>query len=125
MTNLKNEKLQILKMVEEGKISSDEGIKLLEAIENANNNDSVNKKAKWIKVKVLDADDKNKVDVTIPVSLVNVGLKMANKISPEFKKSGLDDNDIKEIFEAIKDGATGKIVDIKGDNGEKVEVIVE
>lgn len=34
MSGLKDEKLQILKMVEEGKITSDEAINLIETLEN-------------------------------------------------------------------------------------------
>lgn len=30
-----------------------------------------------------------------------------------------------EILNAIKSGATGKIVDIDGENGEKVEIVIE
>ena len=44
---------------------------------------------------------------------------------PELKESGLNENDINELFEAIKNGASGKLVDIEGENGEKVEIIVE
>jgi DUF4097 and DUF4098 domain-containing protein YvlB len=125
MESLKEEKLQILKMVEEGKVTSEEGISLLEALGDSEKSYIENGNAKWIKIRVFDPDDNTKVNVTIPISLVNVGLKMANKFSPELKNAGFDEKDLKEIFEAIKDGASGKIVDVESDNGEKVEIIVE
>ncbi len=125
MGDLKEERLQILKMVEEGKITSEEGISLLDALEDSEKSYIENKNAKWMKVRVFDPDDNTKVNVTIPISLVNVGLKMANKFSPELKNTGLDEKDFKEIFEAIKDGASGKLVDVESESGEKVEVIVE
>lgn len=122
--NLKEEKMQILSMVSEGKISSEEGVKLLDALEEKSS-PQAKKSPKWLKVRVYDPDDDNKVNITLPISLLNVGMKIANKFSPEIKEAGLNDDDLKEIFEAIKNGAEGKLVDIDGENGEKVEIIVE
>lgn len=125
MSSLKDEKMQILKMIEEGKISSDEGFNLIETLENTQDNPLVEgNNAKWIKIRVIDPDDDTKVNVTIPVSLIDLGLKIANKVSPDLKVSGIDEKDLKEIFEAIKNGASGKLVDIESD-GQKVEITVE
>lgn len=124
-----SEKLQILNMVQEGKITAEEGIKLLEALENSNNssNDMVysNNKAKWLKIKVLQPNDDKKVNVTLPVSLINIGVKLASKFSPEFEATGLTQEDIEEILVAIKNGEMGKIVDVESDDGTKVEVVLE
>lgn len=123
-----NEKMQILTMVKEGKISPEEGVKLLEALETDNKLDEFSfssANAKWLKIKVFDPDDKTKVNVTLPISLINVGVKLANKLSPEFKESGLTEEDLNEIFTAIKSGATGKIVDIDSEDGTRVEIVVE
>lgn len=124
-----NEKLQILNMVKEGKITPDEGVKLLEALQEPveSNNELIftGTNAKWLKIKVFDPDDNTKVNVTLPIALINVGVKLASKISPEFKAAGLTEEDLNEIFAAIKSGATGKIVDVDSDDGTKVEIIVE
>lgn len=126
MVDFKDEKLQILKMIEEGKITSEEGIKLLEALDDTPNTIPVEtNKAKWIKIKVFEPEDKTNVDVTIPVSLIDIAMKIANKVSPDFNKYGLSENDISGIFDSIKSGASGKIVDIKSESGEVVEIIVE
>ncbi|MCF6466142.1 SHOCT-like domain-containing protein [Clostridium sp. Cult2] len=129
MTDFKEEKLQILKMVEDGKITSEEGIELLEALNETKVSYRESQKAKWLKIKVFEPDDSTKVNVTIPVALIDVGMKIAGKVAPNFvpelKESGLDEMDLKEVFEAIKDGASGKLVDIESENGEKVEIIVE
>lgn len=124
MADYKEEKLQILKMIEEGKITSEEGVKLLEALEDREDTSYIDvEKAKWIKVKVFEPDKKTNVDVTIPLSIIDVGMKIANKISPDFKKYGLSEEEIIEILNAIKSGASGKIVDVKGENGETVEIV--
>lgn len=121
-----NEKLQILKMVQEGKITVEEASKLLDALEKPNKETLgiSTSPAKWLKIRIKD-EDSSKVNVTLPISLINLGLKLGSKFSPELKASGLSEDDLNEIFTAIKNGETGKIVDIQGENGEMVEVTIE
>lgn len=123
MSDIKQEKMQILKMIEEGKISSKEGLDLLGAIEDTKDM-PISKSSKWLKIKVFDPDDNTKVNVNIPLALVDVGLKMATKLSPELKTSDLN-IDLNEIAELIKNGAEGKIVDVESGDGVRVEIIVE
>lgn len=126
---MSTEKLQILNMVKEGKISTEEGVKLLEALESptdiSNNMVYSGGKAKWLKIRVFDPEDATKVNVTIPISLINVGVKLASKFSPEFKEAGLTENDMEEIFAAIKNGESGKIIDVDSEDGTKVEIVIE
>mgnify|MGYP000871696825 CR=1 FL=1 len=126
---MREEKLQILKMIEEGKITPEEGINLLDALEDAKETYIENNHAKWLKIRVFDPDDKTKVNVTVPIALIDVSMKMAGKFGPAFvpelKEAGLDETDMTELFNAIKDGAMGKLVDIESEDGEKVEIIVE
>ena len=122
--NFNEEKIQILKMVESGKITSEEGIELLNAIEEKGTETNI-KATKYLKVKVYDPDENTKVNVNIPLSLVDVGIKLATAYSPELKNSNIEKFDLKQIADEIKNGAEGKIVDIESDNGERVEVIVE
>ncbi|MFW6035847.1 MAG: SHOCT-like domain-containing protein [Halothermotrichaceae bacterium] len=123
------EKMQILKMIEEGKIDSSEGLELLEAIENKGEQElkpSHITSAKWLRVRVKTEDDKTKVNVNIPVSLVDVGFKIAKAYSPELNAEELKNIDLDEIIKAIKNGAEGKLVDIYDEeNNTKVEVFVE
>ncbi len=124
MTYLKEEKMQILKMIEDGKITSKDGLELLSALEEKEDM-PITKPSKWLRIKVHDPDDNTKVNVNIPLALVDVGLKMATKFSPELKNSDLKDIDFNEIAELIKNGAEGKIVDVESGDGERVEIIVE
>lgn len=124
MSYLKEEKMQILKMIEDGKITSKDGLELLSALEEKEDL-PIAKPSKWLKIKVIDPEDNTKVNVNIPLALVDVGLKMASKFSPELKDSDLKDIDFNEIAELIKNGAEGKIIDIESDSGEKVEIVVE
>lgn len=123
-----SEKLQILNMVQEGKITAEEGVKLLEALEDDNPSNNMvysGTKAKWLKIKVLEPDNTTKVNVTLPISLINIGVKLAGKFSPEFKSAGLTEGDVEEILTAIKNGQVGKIVDVDTEDGTKVEVVIE
>lgn len=126
---LKDEKLQILNMIQDGRINAEEGVKLLEALENSldikDENVNSGKKAKWIKIKVLDTEKNTKVNVTLPISLINLGVRLASKFSPEIKEAGLSEDDMTEIFDAIKNGETGRIVDIDSAKGDKVEIVIE
>ena len=119
------ERMQILKMVEEGKISAEEGAKLLAAL-SASSKTSVQKREgggpKQFRVRVTDlASGRNKVNINIPMSLVNVGLKMGARFAPDIEGVNFD-----EVMEAVRSGSQGKIVDVVDDeDGERVEIYVE
>lgn len=124
----KEERLQILKMIEEGKITSVEGLELMDALEKGEKGENISagNNAKWLKIDVKAQNNKTKAKVNIPLSLVDVGLKIGSKFTPELKEAGLDKLDINEIVQAVKDGAQGKIVEVHDEeNGTKVEVYVE
>ncbi len=121
------ERLQILKMVEEGKITAEEGSKLLSALSGGTHGEKPahgegGASARWFRVRVVDLDTgKDKVNVNIPMGLVNVGIKMGARFAPE-----IEGMDIDEIVSAIKSGAQGKIVDVIDEaDGERVEIFVE
>jgi hypothetical protein len=130
--SLTEERMQILKMLEEGKITADEAAKLLAAMETGvekekHSTQSVipGQQARWLRVRVTDqATGKQKVTVNVPVSLVNVALKIGANFVPELQD--MDSNQVMEAIEAIKSGAHGKIVDVEDDEGgERVEVFIE
>lgn len=124
--NVSEEKIQILEMVEDGKITAAEGTELLATLETKEEEIVPRKDVKWLKVRVYTMDDQPKVNVNIPISLVDVGLKLAKKYDPKFKDSGLDNIDLDEILNAIKNGAEGKIVDVIDDEEQtKIKVYVE
>jgi hypothetical protein len=128
------ERIQILKMIQEGKITADEGAKLLEAL-NASAKPEKRPPApppppgapasgdsRWFRVRVTDLrSGKNKVNVNIPMGLVNVGLKMGARFAPN-----LEGVDMEEMMTAIKSGASGKVMDVTDeDSGEHVEIYIE
>jgi hypothetical protein len=122
------ERLQILNMVAEGKISADEGARLLSALEPERKKKEAlvtltsPSKPRWFRVRVTDLETgKNKVNVNLPMSLVDVGTRMGARFAPE-----LEDVDFEDIIEQIKSGAQGKIIEVEDtEGGERVEIYVE
>jgi hypothetical protein len=119
------ERMQILKMIEEGKISPEEGAKLLSALgkkQAAAPAPPGMPDARWFRVRVSDPETgRSKVNVNIPIGLVNVGVKMGARFIPEDA-----DIDIEELFEQIRSGAHGKILEVVDeDSGEHVEIFIE
>lgn len=123
------ERLRILKMVEEGKISAEDGSRLLEAMSASEPKRSQipppgasGTAGRWLRVRVTDArTGRNKVNVTIPMGLVDVGLKMGARFAPE-----MDGFDLAQLAEMVKSGATGKLVEVQdNEDGELVEIYIE
>lgn len=126
-----NERLKILKLVQDGKISAEEGIELLDLITDKSTKGKTagtepeiptRPPGQWFRVVVTDINTgKTRVNVRLPVSLVNAGMKMGARFSPQV--DGLDKN---TLMEFLKSGTTGKVVDVVDDeDGEHVEVYIE
>lgn len=122
-----NERLQILKMVQEGKITAEEAGKLLSAVDEPVASPAIAGEAKWFRVKVIDLNTgKNKVNVNLPIALLDVGLNIGMKFVPEEALGGAKGIDIKQLLDAIRSGAMGKLVEVEDeDEGIRVEVVVE
>jgi len=127
-----NEKLQILKMLEEGKINAKEASELLEAIEPTKlEKDAISisdeYKKKYLKIRVYDnKENKSSVSVNLPISLVKTGVKLAMKFNPELSHTGLSENNFKDILSAINSEIEGEIINITTDNGKQnVKVYIE
>ena len=122
------ERLQILKMIEEGKISATEGAELLRALDTKSDRPVAPEPLKgasaprWFRVRVTDVNTgRNKVNINIPMGLVNVGIKMGARFAPEIEGQQLED-----ILDAVRSGQLGKVMDITDDeDGERVEIFVE
>lgn len=123
-----DERMQILRMIENRQISAEEGARLLAALEDKPAAElppppSPQTRGRWLRVRVTDLrTGKRKVNVNIPLSLVDIGLKMGAKFSPV----GMEGLDMTQIIAAVKSGGTGKIVDVEDEeDGEHVEIYVD
>ena len=118
------ERMKILKMVQEGKITAEESAQLLEALKPASQQQMSTLKGRWLRVRVTDSGSgRSKVNVNVPMRLVEAGLGIAAQYAPEEVEIG---DLMSAVTEAINDGMTGKIVDVMDEeDGEHIEVFIE
>ena len=119
------ERMKILKMIEDGKLSPEEGAQLLSAL---------GRKAapgipglaaggaKCLRVRVTDVHSgRSKATVQIPLTLMDAGMKIGAHFAPEIDGVNMD-----QLMTALRSGMTGKIIDATNDeDGEHVEIFVE
>ncbi len=124
---LMEERLRILKMVEEGKLSPEEATQLLEALKETASKPHPSSPQegapRWLRIRITEGDG-TKVNVNLPLRLVKVALRVAERYG------GLDNEASHEILaaleEAIATGETGRIVEvIDEEDGDRVEIYVE
>ncbi len=121
------ERLRVLKMIEEGKISASEACCMLEPASKPESEQPElqtisGQPARWIRVVVTDLDSgKARVNIRIPVNLINTGIKMGAHLSTEINVL-----DTQQINDYIKRGITGQVLDvIDDDENERVQIFLE
>lgn len=118
-----DERMRILKMIESGQVSADEGSRLIEALgEPPRERARPGAQPRTLRVRVTNlATRRQTINVTIPVSLVGVGLKLGARLAPRAAKANAD-----EIMQAIEAGTTGRIFEMQDlDENERIEIFVE
>jgi len=121
------ERLKVLQMLEEGKITPEEASSLLRALGRGQEGTPLRGGAattenRFLRIRVTDLDSgTGKVNVTIPLGLIGVGLRIAERFAPDAQAI-----DMKELEEMILSGAQGKIVEVMdAEDNERVEIYVE
>jgi len=122
------ERMKILKMIQEGKITAEEGARLLAALRESRKiskpgPSSLGGSNKgWLRVRVTDmATGRAKVNVNLPLGLMDAGLRIGAQYAPELHGLNLD-----QIIAEVKSGTSGKIIDvIDEEDGEHVEIFIE
>jgi hypothetical protein len=145
MSNHSEERMKILRMIEENRISADQAALLLSSLEErpretpspepqapqapqpfmpepAAPAPAHASKARWFRVQVTDTKSgKARVHVRLPLSLVGWGLKLGSRYTDEL--SGID---MDELMEALRSGEEGKLIEVVDEeDGEHVEIFVE
>lgn len=119
------ERMKILKMIDDGKITAEEGAKLLATLGQGRKSKprptlkGGSGGARWLKVRVTDmVTGKAKATVNLPLGLVDAGLNIASKYAPDIA--------FDELVEGINAGAEGKIIDVYDEeDDEHVEIFIE
>ncbi len=133
LSNQESDRMHILQMVADGKVSANEGVNLLDAM-NANpkgkNASQANRmpgdgktEARWFRVRVTDVQTgRSKAVVNIPLTLAEWGLRIGAKYAPE-----VGDVDLGELSQMLYDrNLEGKIIDVVDEeDGDHVEIFIE
>lgn len=121
------ERMKILKMIEDGKLSAEQGTKLLATLSEKRGPTPPRAPGmpgapRWLRIRVTDVrTGRSKASVQIPLALVDAGMKIGAHFAPE-----VEGVDMANVMEAMRAGMTGKIIDVTDDeDGEHVEIYVE
>lgn len=139
------ERLKILAMVSEGKITVEEGARLLDTASGPDASDAqldtfgaaedlsppagsqtdqpvrkVNGGGKHLRIKVMERNG-TRVNVNLPLSLMEVGLRIGGRFVDELKDM---DAEMQLLMEAVQNEVIGKIVEVD-DEDSHVEIYIE
>jgi len=119
-----NEEIKrILKLVEEGKINSDQATELIEALkQNDDKHDELPNGNKSLKVNVISGEGK-KVNIKLPLKFVKSIMKATGKLP--MKIQGSEEIDLQLLSNAIENEITGKIIEVNTNSGDYIEVVIE
>jgi hypothetical protein len=128
---MKAEQRQILDMLAEGKINSEEAERLLNKLsERAGEEEGGSGgKPRYLRV-VVDGNEGDKVNVRIPMALIRTGLKLTTMLPPQVNQQlnehGVDLSALGELeSEELIDALEELTVDVDSASGEKVRVFCE
>ncbi len=125
---MSNERIMILEMLEDGKITADEAAKLLETLEKTKSNskkknsEKSKTRGKYFRIRITDTKTgKTRANIRMPLSVVDAGEKFGAHFAP--KIDGIENED---LMQAFRSGEVGKIIDVfDEEDGEHVEIYVE
>ncbi|MBI4349922.1 MAG: hypothetical protein HY550_00640 [Elusimicrobia bacterium] len=122
---MNEEKLRILKLLEEKRISSAEAMELLEALGKAAPEGGVGGRGRTLRIRVYESGSADpKVNVNVPLGWAKfLAPFIEGKIKAKLADKGYD-VDLGKIQEAIDNQEPMKIIDVQ-DGGDKVEIFIE
>lgn len=120
-----DERMKILRMLEEGKLTAEEASRLLKALAKGRSEsrpDGSGESARWLRVRVSELHSgRTTVNVSLPIGLVHVALRLGAQFVPD-----TEEFDLQEISRALEAGLTGQVVDVVDEGeGQRVEIFIE
>ncbi len=137
--HLSEERLEILRLVENQTITAEEASRLLEALDRSDRSEREERGDQFtvpfppgfpfpppparggrsVRIRITDInEEQTKLNLVLPHPLLEAGLKMAKRFAPDQMLEA------REIRETIDEGFTGSILDIL-DGDQRVEIILE
>ena len=129
-----SERLRILQLLEEHKITATEAAELLAAISERSDPRRRERgrwlaeelgppadRARWFRVRVTDEHTgRVRTNVSVPIGMVGFGLGFARRFRGVPGVAMVD-----EMFEAVRSGRRGTIFDVSNEGGERVEILID
>ena len=119
-----DERIRILRLVESGNVTAEEAARLLDSLQvkQEHTDERKHNRNRIVRVRVTNlANNRQKANVTVPVSLIDVGLRLATRLVPQIRGSALED-----LLHAIENGTTGRLLDLQDlEEGERIEIYAE
>jgi hypothetical protein len=132
---VESERLRILELLEQQKITAVEAAELLAALGDpardgrrrersrwlAEELAPPSDRARWFRVRVTDErTGRVRTNVSVPIGMVGFGLGFARRF-----RSVPGVNMVDEMFEAVRSGRRGIIFDVANEGGERVEILID
>lgn len=142
--NVEQERMRILEMLEQGKITAGEAAELLRAVDGGGPRPEGTRaqgrpwrdergphgdRPRWFRVRVTDTTTgQSKANVSIPYGMVNFGLRFApgELLFGRKMPGGKGPQGMDEMIDALRQGRRGTIYDVTdAQEGKRIEIIVE
>lgn len=128
-----DEKMKILTMLEEGILSAEEAMTLMNTLTEQEDEsvevtiDSEIMKGRKIRIKVFDPSENKNFDIKVPIALVKLALRIAGMFSKDLKQR-VGDQKIEELarmaIDEIRSSGPQTLVDIEDGDGTIVKISV-
>lgn len=132
---MSDERLQILEMVRDGKVTADEGLRLLEALAKTETVEEPVKPKRVPSNRMLHIEvdgDEEEVNITIPLGLVESFAKisrfMPKRAAAKLEENGIDlsEIDLEAMVAALEAGASNvDLVNVEASDGTEVRIFIE
>ncbi len=132
---MSEDKMTILRMIENGTITSEEGMQLLNAVDKETSREDVilvdpngepikdqegeTGKAKWIDISIERADGSKEVSFSLPVRLIEFGIDISNRFK-NVTVSG--DFDVEALKAFVLEGQMGEVMVIETEEKKVVRI---
>jgi hypothetical protein len=115
------ERLRILKLIEDGQVKAHEGAQLLQALDDTDARNLAQSRSRNLRIRVTDlVHHRQKISVTIPVGLIDIGVRLGARLFPNGAPQ------LEAVQRAIATGTTGRIFDIQDlAENERIEAFIE
>ncbi len=115
-------RIDILNQVASGSLSAEEATRLLSAPSAGSRAPDPALAGRWLRIRTTDlATGRQKVNVNLPLTWVDVGLKLGGRYHPQV--AGID---LGGLLRDVQANTQGRVVEVENlDAGERVEIFVE